>query len=179
MARLPRGHEVLEKAQKLLEKAVNADDLRMLQAVVLPLVNGMSIQETAKAIGRGATWTTNARNKFIRCGGIPEKAFNKARNRAHMTKDEEAALLAPFFESARKGGILVVSVIREALEKHLGRRVAKASTYNLLHRHGWRKLAPDKRHVSADVEAQEDWKKNCQAASSKSKKGGKGQAKSG
>ena len=46
MARLPRGHEVLEKAQKLLEKAVNADDLRMLQAVVLPLVNGMSIQET-------------------------------------------------------------------------------------------------------------------------------------
>jgi hypothetical protein len=30
---------------------------------------------------------------------------------------------------------------------------------NLLHRHGRRKLAPDKRNVAADVQAQEEWKK--------------------
>lgn len=35
-----------------------------------------------------------------------------------------------------------------------------ATTYNLLHRHGWRKLAPDKKHPKADVDAQEEWKKN-------------------
>jgi Winged helix-turn helix len=29
-----------------------------------------------------------------------------------------------------------------------------------LHRHGWRKLAPDKRHPKSDPQAQEEWKKN-------------------
>lgn len=76
-----------------------------------------------------------------------------------MTKNEEEAFLAPFFEAARQGGVLVVSVIHEALEQRLKRKVALASAYNLLHRHGWRKLTPDKRHVKADMQAQEEWKK--------------------
>jgi len=62
-------------------------------------------------------------------------------------------------DQARSGGVLVVSVMHKALEQHLGRKVALASAYNLLHRHGWRKLAPDKRHVKADIQVQEDWKK--------------------
>jgi hypothetical protein len=62
-----------------------------------------------------------------------------------MTRDEEAAFLAPFFEQAKVGGILIVGEIKQALDVRLGRKVALASAYNLLHRHGWRKLAPDKR----------------------------------
>ncbi|MDR0250284.1 MAG: winged helix-turn-helix domain-containing protein [Burkholderiales bacterium] len=38
--------------------------------------------------------------------------------------------------------------------------MALSSVYNLLHRHGWRKLAPDKRHPKSDPQAQEEWKKN-------------------
>ena len=89
-----------------------------------------------------------------------------------MTIEEERAFLAPFFESAQCGGILVVSVIHNALEQHLGRKVALATAYNLLHRHDWRKLAPDKRNTKADVQAQEEWKKNFPSASLKSKKRG-------
>ncbi|MEO9102143.1 MAG: winged helix-turn-helix domain-containing protein, partial [Burkholderiaceae bacterium] len=55
---------------------------------------------------------------------------------------------------------LVVAQIKAALDQHLGRPVALASAYNLLHRHGWRKLVPDKRHPKSDPAAQEDWKKN-------------------
>ena len=76
-----------------------------------------------------------------------------------MTVDEENSFLEPFLDKARSGGILVVREIHIALEKHLGRKVARASTYNLLHRHGWRKLAPDKRHIEADIHVQEEWKK--------------------
>jgi hypothetical protein len=47
--------------------------------------------------------------------------------------------------------MLVVSVIHNALEQHLGRKVALASAYNLLHRHGWRKLVPCKRNVQANI----------------------------
>ena len=85
-----------------------------------------------------------------------------------MTRDEEAAFLAPFFEKAKVGGILIVSEIKQALDARLGRTVALASAYNLLHRHGWRKLAPDKRHPKAEVAAQEDWKKNSPTSSKKS-----------
>ena len=89
-----------------------------------------------------------------------------------MGYEEEKAFLAPFFEKAAVGGILVVSEIKQALDGRLGRSTALASTYNLLHRHGWRKLAPDTRHPKADTEAQEEWKKNSQTSSPASKKNG-------
>jgi len=74
---------------------------------------------------------------------------------------------------------LVVSGIHNALEQHLGRGVALATAYNLLHRHGWRKLAPYKRNVKADIQAQEEWKKNSPNASRTSRKNGIDQAPSG
>ena len=69
-------------------------------------------------------------------------------------------MITGLLETAKGGGVLVVSSIRQALEDKLGRKVALSSVYNLLHRHGWRKLAPDRRHPRADVQAQEDREKN-------------------
>jgi len=160
MARLPRGGDLLEKAQGMLAEAKDANELRRLQAVALPLAHGMSIEETAAAIGRSPRWATDARGKFIRAKGEPGEPRPKMRSRAYLTEAEEAAFLEPFIESARHGEVLVAGEIHRVLEARLGRKVAKATAYNLLHRHGWRKLAPDKRHVSADPEAQEEWKKN-------------------
>ncbi len=73
-----------------------------------------------------------------------------------MSKEEEAAFLAPFFETAAKDGILVVRDIKQALDTRLGRAVPLSTVYNLLHRHNWRKFAQDKRHVKVDIEAQAD-----------------------
>jgi transposase len=160
MARLPRGGDLLEKAQGLLPGAKDANELRTLQAVVLPLANKMSVQETAAAVGRSARWTTEARNKFISARGEPGEPRPKMRSRAYLTEAEEAAFLEPFIEGALRGEVLVAGEIHRALEARLGHGVAKATAYNLLRRHGWRKVAPDKRHVSADPEAQEEWKKN-------------------
>jgi hypothetical protein len=81
-----------------------------------------------------------------------------------MSTTEEKGFLVSFLEKARCGGVLVVGDIHRALEDHLGHGVALATAYNLLHRHRWRKLAPDKRHVAADVQAQEEWKKTSGAA---------------
>ena len=85
-----------------------------------------------------------------------------------MTRAEEAAFLAPFFEKAKVVGILVVGEIKRALDARLGRTVALASAYNLLHRHGWRKRVPDQQHPKANVAAQEHWKKNSPTSSRKS-----------
>ena len=79
----------------------------------------------------------------------------------------------PFLEQAATGGVLVVGQIKVALDARLGREAALASVYNLLHRHDWRKLAPDKRHPQSDLLAQEDWKKNSPKRSAKSAKTGR------
>jgi transposase len=166
MARRPQGWDLLEMAQRLLAEAKDADEVRTLQAVVFPLAFGMSMQETAQAVGRSVRWTTEARNRFIRAGGLPERARPKMRCRAHMTEAEEAAFLAPFLDAARRGGMPVAGAVHAALEARLGHRVAKATAYNILHRHGWRGPAPDagrlrpravnRRRVSADPKARDD-----------------------
>ena len=96
-----------------------------------------------------------------------------------MTRAQEAEFLEPFFEKAKAGGILVVGEIKRSLDQRLGRRVALASAYNLLHRHGWRKLAPDKRHPQADVAVQQDWKKNSPTSLTKSSVRGRAKGRSG
>jgi transposase len=62
----------------------------------------------------------------------------------------------------KKGGILVVSVIRAALAQKLGKPVKPSVVYRLLERHGWRKVAPDTHHPKSDPKIQEEWKKKSQ-----------------
>ncbi|NTU41652.1 MAG: winged helix-turn-helix domain-containing protein [Nitrospirales bacterium] len=169
MARKASGQDVLEKAKECLRKAKTAEELRQAQAVVLPLELGLSMEQTAKMIGVSKGWACQLRRKFIQSGGkcIEEKPAVGGRRQANMSLEEEQEFLAPFLGKAAKGGILVVSEIKKMLDERLGRRTALASTYNLLHRHGWRKLAPDKRHPKSDPDAQEEWKKNSKDSSLK------------
>jgi transposase len=179
MARKARGKDILELAKTCLSKAKTAAALRQAQAVVFPLEYGMSLEETAMAIGVSPGWACQLRNRFIKEGSNSQEDKPRGgRRRSHMSIEEEEAFLFPFFEKAKAGGILVVSEIKEAMDRQLGRQVALASAYNILHRHGWRKLAPDKRHPQSDIEKQEAWKKNSPAQSLKSTKHGTGRHRS-
>ncbi|MBF0556806.1 MAG: winged helix-turn-helix domain-containing protein [Nitrospirae bacterium] len=153
---------VLEKAKAFLSEVRTIFGLRQAQAVILPLEYGFSIEATAKIIGMSKRRTCQIRRQFIVSNGVcidntPKKG---GRYRENMSYEKEVAFLAPFLEEAKSGGIIVVGTVKEALEKYLGRSVALASVYNLLHRHGWRKLSPDKRHPKADADTQDEWKKN-------------------
>ena len=76
-----------------------------------------------------------------------------------MTFDEEQNLLAPFFEKAKRGGLLIVTPIKIAYEEKTGRTVAESTIYRMLARHNWRKLAPDTRHPKSNPKIQEEYKK--------------------
>jgi transposase len=167
MARRSTGVEILEQARKQLREAKTVDELRSAQAVVFPLDFGLSIEKTSKAIGVSKGWACQIRRRFIAMNAAEKMGKNvappkqdKVRNRAYLNSQEEAAFLATFIEKAESAGILIVSEIRKALEEKLGHKTSLGTTYNLLHRNGWRKLAPDKRHPKTDVAIQEDWKKN-------------------
>jgi transposase len=162
MARPASGREFLAMAKEMLAKAKSVEELRQAQALILPLEYGFSIEQVAAVTGISRGWACQLRTRFIRNGGKPQREAPKrgGRRRENMRIEEETAFLAPFIEKAAKGGILVVGEIKQALDAHLGREVALASVYNLLHRHNWRKLAPDKKHPQTDLEAQAEWKKN-------------------
>ncbi|MDD5463260.1 MAG: winged helix-turn-helix domain-containing protein [Methylococcales bacterium] len=73
----------------------------------------------------------------------------------------------------------MVSKIKQALDARWGRLTALASTYNLLHRQGWRKRVLDKRHPKSDPAAQAHWKKNSPKSSPKSTGSGRTKGRSG
>ena len=169
------GDETVEIAQIAIKQATTLDELRQAQAVLLPLLYGLSLEQTAQAIGVSIGWACQLRRRFIAgrfvgAGGAPAPGGRKRQN---LTIEQEREFLAPFIEQAQTGGVLVVGQIKAALDKRLGRAVGLSSTYNLLHRHNWRKLVPDKRHPQSDPLAQEEWKKNSPKSSAKSSKTGR------
>lgn len=175
MSRPASGDEaVLTKARAAIADARTVEQLRQAQAVVLPLDYGLSLQDTAQAIGVSRGWACQLRRRFIhgKTAGAPGSSVRGGRQRQNMTIENEREFLAPFMAQAASGGVLVVSQIKAALDKRLGRKVALASVYNLLHRHGWRKLTPDKRHSQSNSAAKDEWGKNFPQSLPKSAKTG-------
>lgn len=166
---------MLTMAKASLPKAKTIESLRKFQPVVLPLEYGLTLEQTAQVTGVSVGWVSQLRNRFIQEGGSfdDERPRRGGRYRQNMNREEEERFLAPFIAKASSGGILVVSEIKEALDRILGRKVALLSVYNLLHRHNWRKLSPDKQHPQSDIQAQNDWKKNSQTHLPKSAKIGR------
>ena len=168
-------HKVLNNARQAIAAAQTVEQLRQAQAVVLPLDHGLTLADTAQVIGVSPGWACQLRRRFMhgQVAGAPGAPTAGGRKRQNMNVQEEREFLAPFLAQAATGGVLVVGQIKAALDQRLGREVALASAYNLLHRHNWRKLAPDKRHPQSDPLAQEEWKKNSAKRSPPSEKTGR------
>lgn len=77
-----------------------------------------------------------------------------------LSFDEEKALLAHIQPLAGKGRIATAFAIKAEIEEKIGKSVSKDYLYDILHRHGWRKVMPRPRHPKADTEKQEEFKKN-------------------
>ena len=76
-----------------------------------------------------------------------------------MSEKEEKEFLAPFIETAKAGGLVVISSIQAAFEEKIGREVPPSTITRLLERHRWRKIEPEPRHPDEDKAAQEAFKK--------------------
>jgi transposase len=181
MARPVGGQKWVKAARAAVSRATSAHELRMAQAMLLPVAFGMKLNQVAESIGQSVPTVTRLRQDFVRSqrGEALARARRGGRRNEHMTLEQEQAFLAPFLERARFGGILIVPPVKLALERHLGKPLALSSVYRMLHRHGWRKLAPDNRHPDSDPLAQAEWKKNSPKRSPASSKLSKHKARCG
>lgn len=156
--------ELVAQAQALAIEAKSLDDLRCAQAVLLPAMLDVSLEDTAAALGVGRATVPRLQARLRRRLINPSHANAPwgGRRRMSMSIEREREFLAPWVRQSVEGGILVVAPLRAALAQELGHAVAASVVYRLLARHGWRKVAPDTRHPKSDPAAQEEWKKNSQ-----------------
>jgi transposase len=106
--------------------------------MVLLRESGMAHPAIAAAMGVSLS-TVNRAHMAYDHGGI--KALkakpNGGRKHENMTLAEEKALLARFAKAAGAGERLNIHNLKAAYEKAIGHATSD-STYNRLHRHGWR-----------------------------------------
>ena len=153
MARTASGEGQREWARELLARAKTAEALRQAQAILLPLELGLSLEQTALAIGRSVSATCKLRNRPRReaAGELtPKKRKRELRNRAAANLERESAILDEVLTGSAQGGVIVIPALKPAYEKALGRPVALSTLYRVLARHGFRKLAPDTAHPKGD-----------------------------
>ena len=120
--------------------------------MVLLRESGMTQPEIAEAMGVSLS-TVNRAHMAYGDGGI--KALKPkpigGRQRENMTVAEAKA--------AGAGELLNIQDLKAAYEKAIGHPTSNSTIYNLLARHGWRKLMPRPFHPKRDIEAQNDFKK--------------------
>ena len=106
MARKAGGVDQLAEAREALRTAKTAAELRAAQAVVLPLELGLSLAQTAKAIGRSVGATCTLRTRYCQVARHEREAprpKRMLRNRANATLEREAQILDDVLENARAG----------------------------------------------------------------------------
>ena len=103
---------------------------------------------------------------YIKCfnGFTPFQALMGnigGRQRENMTLSGEKALLACFAKAASAGEMLNIHDLKAAYEQAIGHPTSNSTIYNLLNRHGWRKLMPRPFHPKRDIAAQRAWRFQC------------------
>lgn len=155
------NEEVLAALIEEQKKITNIREWRQLEAIWLREKLHMSGPDVAKALNYQLQTIHLLWHKWIRQGLAAFTGKNPpgGRNNAYMTLEEEKTFLRPFQEKAPGGGIVEIQEIKKAFENHVGTSVPKSTIYRMLNRHGWRKVAPGKKHPKSDPILQEELKK--------------------
>jgi transposase len=128
--------------------------------MVLMRESGMTQPAIAGVMGVSLS-TVNRAHMAYDSGGV--KALKPkpsgGRQRENMSLAQEKALLARYTKAAGAGELLNIQELKAAYEKAIGHETSNSTIYNLLHRHGWRKLMPRPFHPNRNRAAQESFKK--------------------
>jgi transposase len=128
--------------------------------MILLRESGMTQPAIAEAMGVSLS-TVNRAHMAYDGGGI--KALKPkpigGRQRENMTLSGERALLTCFAKAAGAGEMLNIHDLKAAYEQAIGHPTSNSTIYNLLNRHGWRKLMPRPFHPKRDIAVQRAFKK--------------------
>jgi len=163
----PQGASV--QLAKALQQAGTKAEFQRIQCLWLRASLGLNADHVATAIGWQPTSVRRLQAQYLKEGEavLPTVGRGGRRNQ-NLTVEQELQLLAGFSWQAERGGMLEVSQIKRAYEQVVGHAVPKSTVYRMLARHGWRKIAPRRRHPQASRQRQRAFKKNFPGLSPKS-----------
>jgi transposase len=132
------------------------------QRIQMVLLRESAMTQPAIAQAMGVSLSTvNRAHMAYDHGGL--KALRRkpsgGRKRENMAMADEKALLRRFAKAAGAGELLNIHDLKAAYEKAIGHATSHSTVYNLLARHGWRKLMPRPFHPKRDIAAQNSFKK--------------------
>jgi len=134
---------------------------KRLKALLLH-AQGKKREKIAEETGYVKSYISELVSKYCNKGLSSIIDNNYHGNNRNMSIAEEETLLEPFKKAAAAGQIVETSEIKRAYEKAIGRSLENnhGQIYQLLHRHGWRKVMPRSKHPNkASEEAIEASKK--------------------
>ena len=137
-------------------------DLPRRQRIQMELLRESEMMQPAIVEAMGVSLSTVNRAHMAYDGGGLKALKSKpsgGRQRENMTLAEEKALLVRFAKAAGAGEMLNIHDFKAAYEKAIGHETSNSTVYNLLARHGWRKLMPRPFHPKRDIAAQNAFKK--------------------
>lgn len=153
-----------EQIDEILKAEKNADkkyETKRLMILRLRAVEKMPAKEIGKIVGYPHPTVNNLITKYFKSGLesiLGEK--RKGGNKRYLTEDQEKELLQEFETQANEGKILIVSDIKKAYEKAVGKEVPKSTVYRMLKRQNWRKVMPRSKHPKSKPEEFNAYKKN-------------------
>jgi transposase len=125
----------------------------------LHVLHHSSSRDIASVVGMSAVTVRRVWITFALEG--EESLFDEkrgGRHREHLPREEEKTFLQPFLKKADAGALINIKPVHAALEKKVGRKIPFSTTYAMLHRQGWRKIAPRAHHPKGNPVAREKFK---------------------
>lgn len=157
-----------DRMSALLATTQNLAEYRRIQSIYLRARYGYHAAQIAEMVGLKTQTVRNLHAAYLQRGEAALRMLGRGgRYHFNLSLREEEQLLASFVAQSRVGELVEVSQVQRAYEAKLGQAVAPSTVYRLLHRQGWRKVAPRGHHPKGDPLAIERFKKTSATSSPK------------
>jgi transposase len=156
----PFPPETTDRMERLLKSTESLEEYRRIQSIYLRSRYGFCAEQIAEVVGLQLQTIRNLHSAYLREGEVALHGKGRGgRRQALLSSEAEDELIADFEVDGKLGAIVEVHRVQRAYEEKVGRAVAKSTVYRLLHRHGWRKLAPRPHHPNDNEARIEAFKK--------------------
>jgi len=145
--------EIRHKLAKAQKRMHDIKAYRRLQALRM-YAQGKSNKEISEATEFSVQHITELVTKYLNEGIDSIVTDKRTSNNRRMSISQEAEFLEQFLDTANAGQLVTVKTILEKFEEATGKASNTTTIYQLLKRHGWRKVRP--RPVHPDKASEEE-----------------------
>ena len=132
-------------AKELSKKNKNKRVEKRLQ-VIMFRYEGLKDVEIASKTGYHRKRVSQLCAEFCTVGAEEYAQHKYGGNHKSLTDEEEKEILSKFKEKAELGQLVTVKEIKAAFDEKREKDTGRAYIYNVLERHGWRKIMPRSKH---------------------------------